>query len=152
MQPRMQPRLARAYRATAYAVARPGMADLILHPDRYDPAADSWLRAERVNQVVLLTAWNPASRRWSAPENRAADAALKAWLDKWGYRWLAAEHRASDPAWTEAGVAILGMPRRIGTALARQFGQNALLFTRLGSRARLIRTRRNSVDESLRLS
>ncbi|MEL3890071.1 DUF3293 domain-containing protein [Ferrovibrio sp. MS7] len=153
----MRPSLARAYRTTAYAVVRPsnsdnGAAELVLHPDRYDPATDAWLRAERVNQAVLLTAWNPASRRHAATENHAADAALKAWLDKGGYRWLPAEYRATDPAWTEAGVAILGMPRRIGTILARQLGQNALLFTRLGSRPQLIRTRRNSVDESLRLS
>lgn len=152
MQSGLRPSLARAYRATAYAVARPGGQDLVLHPDRYDPAADSWLQAERVTQAVLLTAWNPASRRCSTQENHAADMALKHWLDKWGYRWLPAEYRGADPAWTEIGVAIPGLPRRIGIALARRLGQNALLFTRLGSPARLIRTRRNSIDESLRLS
>ncbi|WP_428248410.1 DUF3293 domain-containing protein [Ferrovibrio sp.] len=153
----MRPSLVRAYRATAYTVARSsavnhGEAELVLHPDLYDPTTDAWLRAERVTQVVLLTAWNPASRRCSAQENRAADAALKHWLEKWSYRWLPAEYRGADPAWTEAGVAIPGLPRRIGIALARRLGQNALLFTRLGSPPRLIRTRRNSIDESLRLS
>ncbi len=152
MQPGMRPSLARAYRATAYAVARPGEPELALHPNRYDPAADAWLRAERVAQAVLLTAWNPASRRCSLAENHAADKALKDWLDKSGYRWLPTEYRGADPAWTEAGVAIPGLPRRIGIALARRLGQNALLFTRLGSSPRLIRTRRNSIDESLRLS
>ncbi len=141
----MQGRLGRAYGVTTYAVLAPDLArPFLLHPGHRNAGFEAWLTARAAGTATIITAWNPASRRCDAAQNQAANAALAAWLTRHGFGFLPAENRAADPAWTEAGFCVPGLPLHLARHLARRWGQNAILHYRSGRPARLCFTRRRA--------
>lgn len=139
----MRAGLRRAYRATRYAVLASGLAQpFLLRAGKHHAGFDSWLKQQGARQAVLITAWNPASRQQTGKRNKAANAALAAWLKQRGYRLIDAENRAADPAWCEESLAVLDLPAHLTRALARRWRQNAVLFCRRGRRSTLLGTRR----------
>lgn len=135
--------LRRAYRATTYAVLASGLAQpFLLRPGKHHADFDAWLRLQGARQAVLITAWNPASRQQTGKRNKRANAVLAGWLEQRGYRLIDAENRAANPAWNEESLAVLDLPPHLARALARRWGQNAVIFSRRGRRAGLLGTRR----------
>lgn len=95
-------------------------------------AADRILRRHRCRTAVLITAWNPLSRRKP-----------RGWNDRMQSRLLAAVRRhpvlpghGAARRWAEDHLLVLMPPARAGV-LARRFRQNAVVVLRAGQPASL---------------
>lgn len=77
---------------------------------------------------ALLTAWNPRSAPLGRELNDSRDAALRAQLDIDGWKYLPARGEGTD-GWVEESLAILDIPLERALILARQFGQNAIVWS-----------------------
>lgn len=128
-------RYAAAYRRTAYCVALPG-GDHELRVGRHHPAFDRALGAPR---WAFLTAVNPRSRPLGARANRLRQRALAATLRRLGVRHHPARGVPDARNWPpEDGFLLAGVrPHRV-RALARRFGQNAVVAGAAGRQARLV--------------
>lgn len=76
---------------------------------------------------ALLTAWNPRSAPLDRALNDNRDAALRAQLDAAGWMYLPARGEGPD-GWMEESLAILDIPLPEALNLARQYGQNAIVW------------------------
>jgi hypothetical protein len=122
------PGLLRAYRLTQYR------ADGVpIRIGRRSAALDDLLRRAQVRSGVLLSAWNPLSRRMPGGWNRRAERRLAAWLRR--HRTRPADGRLGR--WQEAHVLLLGDPRP-GLGLARRFRQRAVVLLMRGRAPRLV--------------
>ncbi|MBN8929632.1 MAG: hypothetical protein BGO51_02755 [Rhodospirillales bacterium 69-11] len=119
--------LLRAYRCTEYRVA-----GAVVRIGRRSAAVDGRLRAARVRSAVLLTAWNPRSRRMPAGWNLRRQRILGERLGR----------RPVLPAegvwhgWHEAHLLVLGAEPPI-CRIAWTFRQRAVVVLRRGQAARL---------------
>jgi Protein of unknown function (DUF3293) len=111
------PRLLRAYRKTEYTVA-----GLVIRIGQRSPALDALLARYGAREGVLITAWNPRSRRMPEGWNRRAASNLTAMLR--GVPLLPAAGRLRR--WQEAHVLALGPAARFARP-ARRFRQNAIV-------------------------
>jgi len=120
--------LSHAYRKSRYSVA-----GLDLTVGRRSSALDGLLAGMGVRDAVLITAWNPRSRRMPPPWNHRMMAALR----------LRLGDRTALPAtnewhgWAEGQFLVPGDRRRL-TVLARLFRQAALVGVRRGQDVRLL--------------
>ena len=123
----LAPHLRRAYGATAYRAA--GAAFRI---GRRSQMLDGLLDGLNAREAVLITAWNPRSRRLSAAGNARLMAQLHAALRR----------RPTYPAesgagrWTEAQF-LVACPAGWAAVVARRFRQNAIVVLRPGQAPRL---------------
>jgi hypothetical protein len=88
---------------------------------------------------ALLTAWKPASEAMGHDENLAAQRRLAARLAGAGVEWV--EALGADPLghWpAEPSVLALGLDHGSALSLAREFGQNALLWAGVDATPRLL--------------
>lgn len=115
--------LVEAYRQAQYRIhADPPFE---LQVDAFSADLDRLLARERVDSAALLTAYNPQSEERPAPENEAAQSALKGALAR--FTCFEAEGRGDD--WPpEPSLLALGLTRSEAGALARRFGQHAYLY------------------------
>lgn len=86
------------------------------------------LGAHRADCAALITAANPRSVRLSDDQNRQRHANLAQWLLNAGLPCLPARSSDAQGDWVEDGFFIFGLHRARAVALARQFGQNALVW------------------------
>lgn len=125
--------LAAAYRATTYRVEAPGgRVDVRIGEaaPALDPCGPCW---------AIVTACNPGSVRLAAADNARRQALLAARVAASGWRFLPACNLADDGDWpSEPSLLILGIGAPAATALAAEFGQNALVAGDAGERARLV--------------
>ncbi len=90
-----------------------------------EPGGPSW---------AFITAWNPGSRRLSRPENEQRQKALVKQLSG-RYRLFPGAGIGDDEKWPpELSLLVLGIPREEALALARAWGQFAIL---LGARGQV---------------
>lgn len=121
------PRTLIAYRRTRY---KAGNIDIRI--GRRSPAMDAVLTAYRVREAVLITAYNPCSRRMPLRWNQRMQVRLSQALGRY----------ATSPAtgtlrrWSEAHVLVLHDVRPI-RRLARRFRQNCIVVLRPRQPARL---------------
>jgi len=117
----LTPRLGRAYRATRYAVddipVRIGR-----RSPRLDPPGSDGAGFDRRGPIVLLTAWNPRSRRMPQGWNHRMQDRLRAHLRRRTVRDADGRLRR----WREAHVAVQADPRWC-LVLARRFRQHAIV-------------------------
>lgn len=114
--------LVAAYLATAWTVDSPGGA-LRVRPGETAPPA--------LRPSAIVTAYNPASHRRSADENRRADEALRARIATAPHAaWRTHPRDADDPshAWYEPGWCLVGEVRDEAVGLGAEFGQNAIVW------------------------
>ena len=121
---------AAAYRAARYRV-QDGDDTIEIRIGKANLEADALLVRHGVAEGVLITAWNPASRKQSAERNAEAGRALQEELDRRGLARLAYVSCAPDGTWEEHGFLVLGMGAD-GLDLARDFGQAAIVQLRAG--------------------
>lgn len=107
----MTPALLRAYRATRYTVE-----DIPVRIGRRAPALDG------PGALVLLTAWNPRSRRMPDRWNRRMQARLRVHLR----RRVVREAEGALGQWREAHLAVRADPRWC-MVLVRRFRQRAIV-------------------------
>lgn len=130
---RATPELDAAYRATSYRVG----GKLVLRVGERSPVLDHLLANRGLEEWVYLTAHNPASVELPPEENRARQKELVRRLA--GYPCMLGEAVPDDPSWPpEASVLVLGIPRADALALAREFGQNAILCGTRGGVAQIL--------------
>jgi hypothetical protein len=123
------PRLLRAYRDTAYRAD--GIAVRI--GQRCPDALFERLNAQA---AVVLTAWNPLSRRMPDGWNRRMQGRLRTCLR----RLVVREAESSLHRWHEEMLVVAGDPRPFIRCTAR-FRQRAVVILRRGHKARLSRAR-----------
>jgi hypothetical protein len=131
-----------AYRATCYRVQAPEAARFIdLRVESCHPELDARLALAGQQRWALLTAWNPGSRLCSPEKNALAQGALRAEIARAGWDCWPARHIALHGDWPdEEGLFVPGIGPEQALALARQFGQNAMLAGEVGQVARLLWT------------
>lgn len=117
-----------AYRATTYRVFLPeGVVELRIDSVSSDFAA--WLKAKGVNTWAIVTAANPGSQQISIRENAEHQAKLECELLEAGFEPFVVEAVADDGQWpVEESCLVPGIDPSKVIALARQFGQNAVLL------------------------
>jgi hypothetical protein len=116
-----------AYRRTSYRVGC-----IRLRIGQRSPAMDALLRRHRVREAVLVTAWNPGSRRMPQGWNRRMQVRLRQHLSR--FRWLCADGRLRR--WREAHLLVLA-PAAPVRRVARVFRQRAVVIIRQSAPARL---------------
>jgi len=121
--------LDRAYRRSHYSVA--GF-DLIV--GRRSGALDGLLSGMGARAAVLMTAWNPASRRMPLLWNERRMAALR---DRLGNTPALPAASGCLGSWSEAQLLVVGDRRRLAV-LARLFGQAAMVGLKRGQGAQLL--------------
>ncbi len=93
---------------------------------------DLWLADQLVEQYTFLTAWNPFSRELSLEENRRRNELLEKELQVSSTRVLPAVGVGEGNWPPEVSFCALNLSLEDALRLGRQFGQNALVFTRTG--------------------
>lgn len=115
-----------AYRAAVYRVRGPQPFEMRI--DLPCPALAHLQRDSGVACSAFLTAHNPKSEPATPAMNRAAQARLRRQLRGAGLAWRSGFARDPAGAWPdEPSLLVLGLARIEAEALARAFGQNALL-------------------------
>jgi hypothetical protein len=123
---RISPRLLRAYRLTRYRAV-----GYEIHIGQRVP--DALFSQLQSRTGMLLTAWNPFSRRMPDGWNATMQGQLRQRLR----RFSVLEAEGSLRGWREAMLLVSGPPERT-IRLARQFRQHAVVALRQGARTRLI--------------
>jgi hypothetical protein len=130
--------LIEAYRRTDYSVEGPS-GRFVLHVDQKSAELDAVLTRHHVLNWAYLTACNPASARLTEKENEARQASLEADVARAGFAFYRGAGEAKDGSWPpEPSVLVPGLPRDEALRLARQYGQNALLYGVAGGTAQLL--------------
>ncbi len=124
----LQPHLAAAYRNSHYSVA-----GLDLRIGRRNGALDGVLAGLGVREAVLITAWNPASRRMPLTWNSKMMAKLRHRLGT----TPALPAQGAGRIWSEDHLLVIGDRRRLAK-LARLFGQAAIVGLKRGQGVRLL--------------
>lgn len=78
--------------------------------------------------LVVITAWNPGLERPGDSANRAANRRLQSELVRRGLPFFPARGRDEAGAHVEPSFAVVGIPREDALALARSFGQAAVVY------------------------
>lgn len=104
-----------------------------------NPELDRLLAAEDAASGVFITAMNPGSEARGAAENASANQALAEALRLW--KALPHDGIAPDNSWLETGFFALDLPRAEAVALARRFGQNAIVWCERGRAPALLFTK-----------
>jgi hypothetical protein len=134
----LDPALLAAYRNADYHVTGAARR-FVLHVDEPSQALSALHAASASDCSALLTACNPASEARAEGENRAAQRRLIARLASVGVAWidaLGADPRGHWPA--EPSVLALGLERDAAIEIARDFGQNAILWAGADAIPRLL--------------
>ena len=128
--------LREAYLRCIYCVfTKTGELEIIVN--EASSALDELLAEHKVTSAAFITASNPASRRLDDAANAKRNEALRTKVAEAGFSYLRGEGR--DPAGkSEQSLLVLGIAAADATRLARQYGQNAYVFIRLRSAAKLI--------------
>ncbi|MCC6912163.1 MAG: DUF3293 domain-containing protein [Rhodospirillaceae bacterium] len=127
------PDLIAAYRAAIYEIDANGE-PLAFHVDRPSARVDALLAAHGAAEAVLITAYNPRSKIQSEEKNALAHGALIEAVRAVGKDYVLT--RARDPGDngpTEAGLFVFDLSRDGGLALARRFGQYAIVYVEKGA-------------------
>lgn len=127
-----------AYARAVYRVDLPSGA-IFLQVGAPAPEIDRWLAAKGLPGFAFLSAANPGSVRLSDDENRRRHLQLGERLRALGLSGIGGEsYEAASGGWREASLLVGGIDREAAIALAREFGQMALLYGRIGDSIELL--------------
>jgi hypothetical protein len=134
----LDPELVAAYRAAEYHVTG-AVPQFAMRVDEPSPSLAALHAPRGATCSALLTAWNPAGEARGRDDNLAAQRRLVARLAAAGVKWV--EALGADPLghWpAEPSVLALGLDHEPALSLAREFGQNALLWAGVDATPRLL--------------
>lgn len=104
-------------------------------------ALDRWLAARSARDFAFVSAANPGSVPLSESENLHRHERLLARLREDGRIFEHGEsYEAASGGWREASLLVCGIERQAAIALARDFGQAALLVGEAGAAVELVFT------------
>jgi len=134
----LNPELVSAYRAAEYHVTGV-VPHFAMRVDEPSPPLAALHAARGATCSALLTACNPASEAQRHDENVAAQRRLAARLAAAGVDWVDALGVDPSGHWpAEPSVLVLGLDPASAMSLARDFGQNALLWAGVDATPRLL--------------
>ncbi|WP_440223199.1 DUF3293 domain-containing protein [Dokdonella sp. MW10] len=128
-----------AYRNTRYDVRLPGGRRLTIRIGDPPPVALILPRGDPTHASAILTACNPRSLPLPAADNRRRMHELVRTLVGHGLLMLPAVGCAPGDAWREASLLVPSIPLDLLDALARRFGQNAVVTLVPEARLRVYR-------------
>ena len=134
----VDPRLVQAYVGSLYRVFPPGSPEHVLRIGQRHPAFDARLAESSGRSWVVLTAWNPGSVPRTAEENADAQRALVAALERAGLVSWPARGESPERDWVEESLCVLDLDREQARALARRFGQLAVVQGERSGEASLV--------------
>ncbi|MCZ6618628.1 MAG: DUF3293 domain-containing protein [Gammaproteobacteria bacterium] len=109
--------------------------------DKPNPDLDRLLDTHDTRMAAFITAHNPGSKVLSPADNDLAHEQLLDELRNSGLCWQAGVGVDAKGEWKpETSVMVFGIDRRISTALAGQFRQNAYVWIQRGEPPRLVWT------------
>jgi hypothetical protein len=127
-----------AYHRTTYRVFE-GDSEIDIRIGGAPPALDRLLANRGAATWAFVTAWNPGSNELPSAENRARQRELTDTVERHGWPALPGVGIGDDGAWpAEESLLVLGIPRDRALALARRFGQAAIVFGERGGVAELV--------------
>ncbi len=129
-----------AYRQTTYRIhAVNGPVDIRIGVR--NAALDRILDEHEVSEWVFVTGSNPASQKLPEQENARRNAELEQALRKARRRYLQGAGVADNPGWQpERSFLVLGMSKRDATAMAKRWGQHAVVWGTRGRAPELLWT------------
>jgi hypothetical protein len=131
--------LGAAYRATTYFVDGPA-GRFVLRVGQASAEVDALAAAHRVNTWTYVTAYNPGSTALSREQNEQRQRELKQAITESGYPFYSGEGKGDGDWPAEPSLLVLGVSEAEAAAMARRFGQAAVLFGERGRSARLLWT------------
>lgn len=103
------------------------------------PCVDALLERHGATAWAYITAWNPASVVEAPEQNDRQNAALARELTARGVAFYTGFGVPDEPAWTpEASFLAIGIDEADAAALARTFGQAAIVAGTVGTLPRLV--------------
>ncbi|MCA0200211.1 MAG: DUF3293 domain-containing protein [Proteobacteria bacterium] len=127
-----------AYRAAIYEIDVDGE-PLAFQVDEQNSALDGYLVKRGAATGVFVTAYNPHSEVQAEEKNAVAHGALLEAVRRAGKEYVLARGRdADDSGPTEAGLFVFDLPRDDALALARRFGQYAVVVVERGKAPALV--------------
>jgi len=133
----LSPELIAAYCRTSYWAELPH-ACLRLQLEQRNEEFDRFLEERGVGEWAFITAANPRSQLLTPAENAARAAALKAAVEQRRYTAFPGYGVGIDPSWEpEESLLVCGIEIETARALAREFGQHAIVFGQTGDTPRL---------------
>jgi hypothetical protein len=132
-------RLDAVYRATTYFVDGPA-GRIALRVGQASEELDALAAAHQVNTWTYITAYNPGSIALSREQNDQQQRELKKAVAESGYPFYSGEGKGDGDWPAEPSLLVLGVSEAEAAAMARRFGQAAVLFGQRGGSARLLWT------------
>jgi hypothetical protein len=99
---------------------------------------EALLERHAASRWAFMTAWNPAPRTLTKEQNDSRQRELRRELEGRRLRSLEGVGRALDGSWEEASLLVLGISRPSAVALARKYGQLAIVAGERGGRSELV--------------
>lgn len=132
-------RLAAAYEGTTYWVHAGPQGRFAIRPGIHSTEADELLAAVGAEAWAFVTACNPRSERLADADNAARMARFEAIVRERGLAHVRGEGVGAGHDWpAEPSLLVLGIDEREAAALARGFGQHAIVVGRRGGAARIV--------------
>ncbi|MDD3762659.1 MAG: DUF3293 domain-containing protein [Nevskiales bacterium] len=120
------PDLRRAYRTAIYTIGPPVAVRIVI--GRRNPAADRVLAAlDCYRRWAIVTPCNPASVRLSDADNRGRLRRMAGAIARARIRHCAARSQSPEGDWIEPGYCLFDLSEPAALALARRFGQRAIV-------------------------
>jgi len=127
-----------AYRRTTYRVVA-GECPIDIRIGSTPPSLVRLLEDRGAATWAFVTAWNPRSAELAPAENDARQRELAHTVATRGWTALPGLGIGDDGAWpAEESLLVLGISREEALALARRFGQAAIVFGERGGPAELV--------------
>lgn len=128
--------LVNAYKQTTYAV--PSLKINIRIGEKC-PLLDQLLQKLERRSWCFVTAWNPQSELYSIEENKQRNQRLRADLVQSGYTYYDGLGIGDDGRWpAEESFLVIGIQRLKALKIAKEWGQNAIVFGKMDAKASLI--------------
>ena len=129
-----------AYARAVYRVDVPSK-PIFLRVGEASPELDLWLAARGAHRFAFLSAANPGSGPLPDAENARRHLQLVERARGIGLPAIGGESfEAATGGWREASLLVAGLDRETAIAIAREFGQVALLFGEVGGPVELLLT------------
>jgi hypothetical protein len=132
-------RLDAVYRATTYFVDGP-TGRFALRIGQASAELDALAAAHRVNTWTYITAHNPGSLEAPSERNEKQQRELEKTVEESYYPIYSGEGKGDGDWPAEPSLLVLGVSEADAAAMARRFGQAAVLFGERGGSARLLWT------------
>jgi uncharacterized membrane protein YgaE (UPF0421/DUF939 family) len=130
--------LLEAFRKTDYRVEGPS-GTFRIRLEQVCAELDEVLTARRALSWAYVTAHNPNAARLSDAQNARRKADLERDVSAMGLTFFRGEAVAEDGSWPpEPSLLVLGVAREAAVALARKYGQLAILYGEAGQPAQLL--------------